>query len=74
MTEQERKFSFPNSALAPNGNVITTKPTAKDFSRWLQFTMDETAEELFGEFGYATCTEEEQRAIIADIYERELIE
>ena len=65
MTEQEKDFSFPNRPR---------KVTAKDFSRWLQFTMDETAEELFGEFGYATCTEAQQRAILADIYERELIE
>ena len=55
------------------GHVIQ-KPTAKDFARWLQFTLDLEADEMFGEFGYSTLTEEQQREVIAEVYNKGLLD
>ena len=53
---------------------LNHRVTSSDFARWLQFTMDMEAEEMFGEFGYNTLTEVQQREILMELYERELIE
>ena len=51
-----------------------TKTSSKDFSLWLYQTLDLEAQELFGEFGYATCTMEEQMTVLKEVYEKGLIE
>ena len=38
--------------------------TISDHSRWLLQTMDITAESLFGEFGYDTCSQSEKLQVI----------
>ena len=53
---------------------LNNRVTPSDFARWLQFTMDMEAEEMYGEFGYNTLTEVQQREILMELYERELIE
>ena len=55
-------------------NYQVVPPTPKDFARWLQYTLDLEAEEMYGEFGFAVLTEEQQREVIAEIYSRGLIE
>jgi hypothetical protein len=41
----------------------------KDHARWLLQTLDITAEELHGEFGYDTCNQEEKLAVLAEMIE-----
>ena len=48
--------------------------TISDHSRWLLQTMDITAESLFGEFGFATLTNDEQNLCFAEVYDKGMIE
>ena len=41
--------------------------TINDHSRWLLQTMDITAESLFGEFGYDTCSQSEKLQLIQEM-------
>ena len=41
--------------------------TVNDHSRWLLQTMDITAESLFGEFGYDTCSQSEKLQVIQEM-------
>ena len=41
--------------------------TINDHSRWLLQTMDITAESLFGEFGYDTCSQSEKLQVIQEM-------
>jgi len=41
--------------------------TISDHSRWLFQTMDITAESLFGEFGYDTCSQSEKLQVIQEM-------
>lgn len=41
--------------------------TVNDHSRWLLQTMDITAEFLFGEFGYDTCSQSEKLQVIQEM-------
>ena len=41
--------------------------TISDHSRWLLQTMDITAESLFGEFGYETCSQSEKLQVIQEM-------
>ena len=41
--------------------------TVSDHSRWLLQTMDITAESLFGEFGYDTCSQSEKLQVIQEM-------
>tara|TARA_R110001592_G_scaffold33227_1_gene115392 strand:+ start:40 stop:234 length:195 start_codon:yes stop_codon:yes gene_type:complete len=41
--------------------------TIDDHSRWLLQTMDITAESLFGEFGYDTCSKLEKLQVIQEM-------
>ena len=41
--------------------------TVNDHSRWLLQTMDITAESLFGEFGYDTCSKSEKLQVIQEM-------
>jgi hypothetical protein len=41
--------------------------TISDHSRWLLQTMDITAESLFGEFGYDTCSQSEKLQVIQEM-------
>ena len=39
----------------------------EDHSKWLLQTMDITAESLFGEFGYDTCSQSEKLQVIQEM-------
>ena len=52
----------------PTNEVTTPKPN--EFARWLLQTLDMEAEEMFGEFGFDTLTEEEKLQVIAEIYSK----
>jgi len=41
--------------------------TVSDHSRWLLQTMDITAESLFGEFGYDTCSQSEKLQVVQEM-------
>ena len=41
--------------------------TISDHSRWLLQTMDITAESLFGEFGYDTCSHSEKLQVLQEM-------
>ena len=41
--------------------------TINDHSRWLLKTMDITAESLFGEFGYDSCSQSEKLQVIQEM-------
>jgi len=41
--------------------------TIKEHSKWLLQTMDITAELLFGEFGYDTCSNSQKLEIMQDM-------
>ena len=41
--------------------------TINDHSRWLLQTMDITAESLFGEFSYDTCSQSEKLQVIQEM-------
>lgn len=41
--------------------------TINDHSKWLLQTMDITAESLFGEFGYDTCSQSEKLQVIQEM-------
>ena len=41
----------------------------EDHSRWLLQTMDITAESLFGEFGYDTCSHSEKLQVLQEMME-----
>ena len=41
--------------------------TINDHSRWLLQTMDITAESLFGEFGYDTCSHSEKLQVLQEM-------
>ena len=41
--------------------------TIIDHSKWLLQTMDITAESLFGEFGYDTCSQSEKLQVIQEM-------
>ena len=41
--------------------------TISDHSKWLLQTMDITAESLFGEFGYDTCSQSEKLQVIQEM-------
>ena len=55
-------------------NRLRFRVKSKDFARWLQYTLDLEAEHLYGEFGFATLNEEEQRKVIESVHEQDLIE
>lgn len=44
-----------------------------DLASWLHMTLDVLAQEKYGEFGYATCSHEEQKQIIEEMVERNLV-
>ena len=70
----DREIMNAKMGLTINGEPVSTRPTPKDMARWLQQTLDIEAEELFGEFGYATLTEEEQRQVLEEVFAKGLIE
>ena len=55
-------------------NRLQFRVKSKDFARWLQYTLDLEAEHLFGEFGFATLNEDEQRKVIESVHEQDLID
>lgn len=54
-------------------NRLQFRVKSKDFARWLQYTLDLEAENMFGEFGFATLNEEEQRRVFEKIHSKDLI-
>lgn len=42
----------------------------KDHARWLLQTLDITAEELHGEFGYDTCSHTEKLEVLQEMIEK----
>ncbi len=44
--------------------------TTQDQAAWFAFTLDQVAEDLYGEFGYDTCDFEQKKSIIKEIIER----
>jgi hypothetical protein len=47
--------------------MVLNDKTINDHSRWLLQTMDITAESLFGEFGYDTCSQSEKLQILQEM-------
>ena len=70
----DREIMNAKQGLTVDGQPIATRPTPSDFARWLQFTLDLEADEMFGEFGYSTLTEEQQREVIAEVYNKGLLD
>ena len=52
--QSEQQLAYVDEEL----NRMKLRVRSKDFARWLQYTMNLEAEELYGEFGYNTLTEE----------------
>jgi hypothetical protein len=44
-----------------------------DLASWLHMTLDVLAQEKYGEFGYTTCTCDQQKEIIIEMVERNLV-
>jgi hypothetical protein len=49
------------------------KNQTSDLASWLYMTLDVLAQERYGEFGYATCTCDQQKEIIIEMVERNLV-
>ena len=49
--------------------MVLNDKTINDHSRWLLQTMDITAESLFGEFGYDTCSHSEKLQVLQEMIE-----
>ena len=47
--------------------MVLNDETINDHSRWLLQTMDITAESLFGEFGYDTCSQSEKLKVMQEM-------
>ena len=47
--------------------MVLNDETINDHSRWLLQTMDITAESLFGEFGYDTCSHSEKLQVLQEM-------
>ena len=47
--------------------MVLNDETINDHSRWLLQTMDITAESLFGEFGYDTCSHSEKLQVMQEM-------
>jgi hypothetical protein len=47
--------------------MVLNDETINDHSRWLLQTMDITAESLFGEFGYDTCSQSEKLQVMQEM-------
>jgi len=48
--------------------------TPKEFAVWLRQSLDIEAENLFGEFGFATLTNDEQDLCFEELYDKGMIE
>lgn len=49
------------------------KATIKDEASWLSTTLDIYAQDMYGEFGYNTCTEKEQLQVLEAIITDKMI-
>ena len=47
--------------------MVLNDETINDHSRWLLQTMNITAESLFGEFGYDTCSHSEKLQVMQEM-------
>ena len=47
--------------------MVLNDETINDHSRWLLQTMDITAESLFSEFGYDTCSNSEKLQVMQEM-------
>jgi len=56
------------------GQETKTRVTPKEFGNWLRQSLDIEAENLFGEFGFATLTNDEQNLCFAEVYDKGMIE
>ena len=54
-------------------NRLKSPATAEDKARWLSYTLDLEAEEMFGEFGYDTLTGDEQRKVLEELFKKDLL-
>ena len=48
--------------------------TPKEFAVWLRQSLDIEAENLFGEFGFATLNNDEQNLCFEELYDKGMIE
>ena len=48
--------------------------TPKEFAVWLRHSLDIEAENLFGEFGFATLNNDEQNLCFEELYDKGIIE
>ena len=48
--------------------------TPKEFAVWLRQSLDIEAENLFGEFGFATLNNDEQNLCFEELYDKGIIE
>jgi len=55
--------------ILPSIDFDVKKSMIRDHSRWLLQTLDIEAENLFGEFGYDTCNQEQKLAVLAEMIE-----
>ena len=51
-----------------------SRVTPLEFATWLRQSLDIEAENLFGEFGFATLTIDEQNLCFAEVYDKGMIE
>jgi len=51
-----------------------SRVTPLEFATWLRQSLDIEAENLFGEFGFATLTNDEQNLCFAEVYDKGMIE
>jgi len=61
-----------NGTLTPNTKILRVTP--KEFGNWLRYSLDIEAENLFGEFGFATLSIDEQNHCFGELYEKGMIE
>lgn len=51
-----------------------SRVTPLEFATWLRQSLDIEAENLFGEFGFDTLTNDEQNLCFAEVYDKGMIE
>ena len=54
-------------------NRLKSPATAEDKARWLTYTLDMEAEEMFGEFGFDTLDGDEKFKVFKELFKRDLL-
>ena len=54
-------------------NRLKSPATDEDKARWLSYTLDMEAEEMFGEFGFDTLNGDQKFEIFKELFKRDLL-